>query len=270
MKKIKHYWIFIGILVLFNLTLFITKWGGDKVLLYVSDLLPIFCSLIAVVYLFAAYKKFKAFDLAKFAWLLIFIGILMNFIAESTYAMLEIVFLVDVNNVFPSIADYIWVIAYLPLMVGMIMMLIGYSKSGLPLGQAKLFSIISPIVLILFSLVIYYLLLPIVIDTETETLAKIFYLYYPVGDLFIVIPAIILIYITSLFGKGTISIPWKYMAFGFICFTVADLLYSYLSWNDNYGIGNPIDIAWNAGYLFIGLSGLTQVELMKTIEGGAK
>jgi uncharacterized membrane protein YhhN len=77
-------------------------------------------------------------------------------------------------------------------------------------------------------------------------------------------------YITSLFGKGIISKPWKYLAFGFICFTLADLIYSYLSWQEKYDIGNPIDIAWNMGYLLIGLSGLYQWELIDSINGGSK
>jgi uncharacterized membrane protein YhhN len=73
-------------------------------------------------------------------------------------------------------------------------------------------------------------------------------------------------YITNLFGGGTISRPWKYLAFGFILFTIADLLYSYLGWQDLYGNGNLIDLAWHAGYLFIGLAGLYQRELVDSLK----
>jgi hypothetical protein len=79
-----------------------------------------------------------------------------------------------------------------------------------------------------------------------------------------VIPAAILFYITSLFG-GTITRPWKYLTIGFISFTVADLLFSYLSWQDAYGSGNLIDVAWHLGYLIIGLSALYQRELIESI-----
>ncbi len=270
MKKTKRLWILIGIVVLFNLILFLTRWGGEKVQLYMGDITPVICSLITAVCLFYTFRKFKEFDAAKIAWMLIFIGILLDFFAESTYAMMEMVFLVDINEVFPTIADYIWCAAYLPLFAGLVVMFMGYKKSGFPMGNVKVYSILAPTILIILSVVIYFLLIPIINDTETQTIEKVFYLFYPVGDLFIVIPTAILMYITSLFGKGVISRPWKYLAIGFAFFTVADLLYSYLSWQDNYETGNIIDIAWNVGYLLIGLSGLYQVELIESIEGGAK
>jgi len=71
-------------------------------------------------------------------------------------------------------------------------------------------------------------------------------------------------YITSLFGEGTVSKPWKYLALGFLSFAFADLLYSYLSWQDKYGSGNFIDIAWHMGYLLIGFAGLYQRKLVET------
>jgi hypothetical protein len=46
---------------------------------------------------------------------------------------------------------------------------------------------------------------------------------------------------------------------------VGDLVYSYLSWEDLYGSGNLIDLAWNFGYLSIALAGLYQTELIKSL-----
>lgn len=250
--------------------MFLTHWGGEKVQLYIGEITPVICSLISAVCLFFTFGKFKEFDAAKIAWMLIFIGILLDFFAESTYAMLEMVFLVDINEVFPTIADYIWCTAYLPLFAGLAVMFMGYKKSGFPMGNVKVYSILAPLILIILSVVIYFLLIPIINDTETQTIEKVFYLFYPVGDLFIVIPTAILMYITSLFGRGVISRPWKYLAIGFAFFTIADLLYSYLSWQGTYESGSVIDIAWNVGYLLIGLSGLYQIELIESIEGGAK
>jgi len=195
---------------------------------------------------------------------------LLNFFAETTYGALDIVFGVDVNEVYPTIADYIWCTAYIPLFAGLVIMFTGYRKTGFPMGNIKVYSILAPLMLVILSAVVYFLLIPIINDGETKPIEKVFYLFYPIGDLFIVIPTVILMYITSLFGKGIISRPWKYLAISFAFFTVADLLYSYLSWLDKYESGNIIDIAWNVGYLLIGLSGLYQIELIESIEGGAK
>lgn len=270
MKPSKRLWIFSIGFIAFNIVVSLTRLGSEHTMLFINDLLPVICSFISAICLFMAFRKFKEFELPKVAWMLLFIGILMNFIAETTYGVLEIVLKVDVNKLFPTVADFFWCGGYIPLFAGLVTMFVGYQRSGFPMGKVKLYSILGPVVLVLFSLVIYFLLVPIIRDSETGPLAKFFYLFYPVGDLFLVIPAIILMYITSLFGRGSVTLPWRYLALGFICFTVADLLYSYLSWLDVYKSGNPIDMAWNFGYLLIGISGLYQVELIESIEGGVK
>lgn len=83
--------------MLFNLIMYLTKVGGDRLLLYVSDLLPVLCAIIALVYLYNTYRHSKAFDYAKISWLLTFIGILLFFFGESLYGLLEIGLGSDMN-----------------------------------------------------------------------------------------------------------------------------------------------------------------------------
>lgn len=265
MKKTKILWIFTGILIFFNIIFYLSKFGGETAMLYVSDLLPVICSFVSVVCLFIAFRGFKDYDYTKIAWTMIFTGIALSFIAETLYGIQEIFLKVDMNNVFPTIADYFWCIGYIPLFLGLAMIFFGYKRSGLPMGNPKMYILLLVIYLILFAVVSYFLLIPIIKDPETSGLSTFFYLFYPIADIFLVVPAAILMYITSLFGKGSISKPWKYLALGFLCFSFADLLYSYLSWQDKYGSGNLIDVAWHFGYLLIGLSGLYQRELVETI-----
>lgn len=265
MFKPKVLWIFAILLLVFNLIVYLTKPGGEFTLTVIGDILPVICSLVASICLYVAFSRFKKFDLAKLAWFLIFIGIVLDCMAETTYAYYELILEKDMNEFFPFIGDYIWCFAYLPFLLGLIIMFLGYKKSGLPFGKTRMYFILSCIILLILGFFVYYLLIPIINDPETEFLQRFFYLYYPIGDLVTLVPAIILIYITSLFGKGVISKPWKFIALGFVFFTFADLIYSYLSWNDSYHSGNLIDIAWHAGYLVIGLGGLYQKELIDSM-----
>jgi hypothetical protein len=271
MKKIKALWIFSIGFILVNIIVYATRIGGEDFLKIFSDILPIICSLIASICLFQASQSFKRFDFAKLAWLLLFIGVTLNFTAEALYSFFEIILKKDMNELFPFIPDYFWCAGYIPLFIGLMIMFFGYKNSGFPMGNTKLYFILSIALLVGLSAVIYYYLIPIIQDPETDTLAKIFYLYYPIGDIFCVIPSLILIYITSLFGAGKISRPWKYLALGFICFTLGDLTYSYLSWKDLYGSGNFIDLSWHIGYLLIALAGLYQKDLIESFNtGGVK
>lgn len=266
MKKIRTLWVFTGILLLINIGVYAFRLGGEEFLTIFSDSLPVLCAVISAVCLFYAFKVFKKLDFVKVAWILFLIGMTSNFIAETLYAVLEIVLKTDMNSTFPSIADYFWCGAYIPLFIGLLMMLWGYKKSGFPMGNAKLYVALAIALIILIPVITYLLFLPILKDPEINALEKFFYLFYPIADILIVIPAIILIYITSLFGSGTISRPWKYLSIGFVLFTLADLSYSYLSWKELYGSGNFIDLAWHSGYLLIGMAGLYQKQLIESFE----
>lgn len=254
-----------SILIIINIVMYTTQWGGYQILQYVSDSLPIICSFIAILCLYGAYSSFKHFDFTKKVWLLLLIGIFMFFIAESSYAVLEIEYNLDMNTVFPTFADYIWCGGYLFIFIGLIMMFVGYTKSGFPMGNKKQYTILAILLFIIISSVICFLLIPIIDDKRTALAAKIFYLLYPIADSLVIIPAIILMYITNLFGRQSISRPWRFLAISFILIAVADLLYSFLSWQGIYGNGNLIDLGWNCGYLSAGLAGLYQKELVESL-----
>ncbi|MEW6066877.1 MAG: hypothetical protein AB1610_01060 [Nitrospirota bacterium] len=265
MKKSKTVFVFSLILIFFNLLFYSFQIGGENILTIVSDFLPVICSIIACIGLNTAFRSFKTFDYTKISWLMLLLGIVLFFGGESTYAVLEVIFEVDMNETFPTLADYFWLAGYLPLFIGLAMTIYAYKRSGFPFGNVKMYSLISAIFVIITGGLIYLLLIPIIQDTETSFLEKFVYLFYPIGDLFLIIPAVFMIYITSLFGKGSISRPWKYIAAGFISMTIADILYSYLSWLDMYGAGNFIDVAWNIGYLLIGIGAFYQKELIESL-----
>jgi hypothetical protein len=251
--------------MIINLVVYISVPKGEALLLYVSAALPVLCALIAIICVLLAVRSFKTFDFTKIAWLLLLVGLILYCIAESIYGIVEIKF-PEISNDFPGIADYFWYIGYIPVIFGLAMMLAGYKKSGLPMGKPSLYIGLSTLIFIIALLIFYFLLMPIIKDNETTGLAKAFYIFYPVADLFVVIPAAILIYITSLFGSAVITVPWKFLTLGFVLFTISDLLYAYLDWEGLYGNGNLIDLGWNFGYLLIAMSGLRQYLLVKSLK----
>lgn len=264
MKTSAKIWIFTGILIIFNFLFFWVKPEG-KILTIVSDALPVVCALVAVIGISFAVKSLHGLDQTKISWLLLLTGIFLFLCAESIYGFLEVLLNIDVNEVFPTTADYFWMVGYLPIFTGLVLLLNGYKKSGFSFGAKKNYYFGISCFVLITALIIYKLLIPIIQDPETERLAKFVYLYYPIADLFVIIPAMILAYITNLFGKGLISRPWRYIAVGFLCMTTFDIIYSYLSWNDMYGPGNFLDIFANLSYLLIGLGGFYQKELIESV-----
>ena len=147
-------------------------------------------------------------------------------------------------------------------------MFLGYKKSGFPLGKKSVYVGIAIIILLLSLVVFIFVFLPIIHDPETSGLALFVSLYYPIADILILIPASILIYITSLFGKSKISWPWRFIALGICGFTISDLAYSFMVWQGTYDSGSIVDLGWNLGYLFFALAGLYQKQLVEAMKGG--
>jgi hypothetical protein len=265
MKNFKRLSFFSVVFILLNIIAYLFIPKNSQLLLYISDLLPVLTSGIAVAFLLKAFIAFKTCDSAKIAWLLILFGMVLNFLAESVYAFYELVLAIDMNELYPSLADYIWSLAYLPLIIGFAIVIHEYRKSDLPMGNVKSYSFVIAGLILLVVIVGYFLISPIVRDSEIDNTAKFFYIIYPVADLILVILIISLRYMVQHLGDGNISDIWRLMIIGFISMTLADLLYSYLSWMNMYDSGNFIDIAWNAGYLFIALAAVKQRQLIRFI-----
>jgi hypothetical protein len=264
MKASTKTWIFTGILIIFNILFFWVKPEG-KILTIVSDALPVISVLVSIIGMVWAVKSFQVFDQTKFAWILLLTGMVLFLCAESIYGVLEVIINVDVSEVFPTVADYFWMAGYIPIFTGLVMLVIGYKRSGFSFGAKKNYIFGISCFVLITALIIYKLLIPIIQDPKTGSRAIFVYLYYPIADLLVIIPAMILVYITNLFGKARISRPWRYISVGFLCMTTFDILYSYLNWNNMYGPGNFLDIFQNLSYLLIGLGGFYQKELIESV-----
>jgi hypothetical protein len=267
MRKTQLIWLLVGIFAALVTFVNLIGFGNETINTAISDILPIIAGIFAVTFLTSAFNSFGEVDLTKTAWLFILIGMTLNTLAESTYAILELGYGIDVDDNFPSLADFFWCAAYIPLFAALTTMFVSYKNSGFPMGSAKAYVLFISLFVIVTAAVTKYLLLPILDDSETELFVKVFYLFYPIADLLLVLPAVILLYITNLFSQGTISKPLRFLTIGFALIAVADLLYSYLDWQDAYeGAGRLIDIAWNTGYLSIALSAIYQKKLMDSLK----
>ncbi|MDD5066617.1 MAG: hypothetical protein PHF84_06175 [bacterium] len=265
MKISKFIWTLTISIVLINIFLFITRIGGEPVQLITGDLLPVLCSFMAIIGLFSAFTSFKTWDQAKVSWMLLLTGIFSWFIAEAIYFFFEVIKKYNMEELYPSAADVFWLFGYIPLFTGMILLIIGYKKSGLTFGPWKSrLLLIGFLFLIITGGLIIKLLIPIIKDTETPPLGKFVYLFYPIGDLCLLLPVGLLAYITSLFGKGVFSRPWQYITLGFLLFAISDILYSYLSWLSLYKAGSVTDFGWNIGYLLVAIAGFYQNKLVRS------
>ncbi len=256
------YWVSSGLLLLLNVAVYALAPEGGALLVWTSTLLPIAAAALGAAGVLAAVAALKTRDSARLAWSLLALGMALSACGETTYMLLDSVFGIDVESLGSTVADAFWMLAYLPYFASLAILLSGYRKSGLPMGEARRYLVILGAASAAAIALILWLLVPILRDGETDLVSKIVYVYYPAADLVLLVPAGILIAITAQFGKGLLSVPWTCIAIAFLLWAGADMVYSWLGWNGLYGEGNFIDLGWNAAYLLIGAAGLFQRSIL--------
>ncbi len=236
----------------------------------ISDFLAIIASLVAATGLYSAFNNFRQWDFVKTSWLMLFSGMMLFCTGETIRAFMELGLKLNMAESFPTVADTLRTLGYFPLCVGALMLVRGYIKSGFSLGRPRFYVSLGLAWSVCAAALCYFLFLPILADTSMERAAKAIYIFHPAADLFLILNAMILVYVTGFFSSGMVSRPWKCVAFGFVFMTLADITYSYLNLMDKYTSNGFTDIGWNTGYLLIGLAGFYQKELFDLLQGKSK
>ena len=180
--------------------------------------------------------------------LLITGGIVCWALAEITFFVLD--FFMNSENLFPSIADVLFLLAYLFFLPGIYQ---GFVTAEVKLRNVKksLLAIVVSASVILTILVGYFVVYQ-AFDPSADVLANIVNISYGVGDLILIIASMLTILVASEYGDGKLASFWKAMASGFFMGLVADILFAIYS-DKMLGDVKPytyIDLIWTAGYLF--------------------
>lgn len=245
---------------------YVSSAGGEEALKWIGGLAAMTFALIATVLLWCAAQQFGKHDAARWTWQLLAFGTLAFAIAEGIYFVEENLLQFSEEDLFPSIADAFWSVAYLFYFAGVMVMAVAYNRSGLP--QPSFIRNSLPCLLLLggLSVAMYQTVLrDILNDAELDALSRTLYWLYPMLDLLILLPVIWLALITRMLGAGAFSRPWRALVPGFFIMCFADLYYAWLDNQGAYQTGHYVDLLWDASYWLIGLSALFQIKLLQAV-----
>ncbi len=262
MKKSKLVLISGSIIVFLNLVIVITSPGElfSKITGYIFAIISSFSSVAGLMF---ALKSMKEKQI-KLIYLLLLTGMSFYFLGECTYAIMDLLMKINMNEAFPSLPDFFWVAGYIPLFSGLVITIKHY-KEKTSIRAFKGLRYAFTILLIPFLAgFIYIFLMPIIEDSKTTLVAKFVYLFYPIGDIFLIGCSFLIFYIARFSYDKKFLLHWKYIAAGFIFITFADIIYSYLTWRGTYNPSELIDAAWNTGYFLIGIGGFKISEYSKS------
>jgi len=238
------------------LVIFIVIWGLLNVIIYLAVPVDdanfenytsivydsaVLISALVLFYVFAFYK-FKSFE-GKF-WLLMGIGMFLWFIAEVIWY-----YYISINeNPFPSIADFFFLLAYIPIYAGIVYK----SKfSKMKFDARKIAAMIISVLLFLIPAYIW-VIQPIIDDGTYGFTEKAISVAYPVLDIILLAFAVII----ALYWGSTVSKGWYIISLSFMIMTIADTLFAAMEWQENY---DPRwELLWVASYLLFAIGALYQ------------
>lgn len=224
-------------------------------------LAALLCASLALA-LFLSYERGEVF---RVIWGSLAVGLLLWAFGEAIWAAYQLVLKVEVP--YPSIADVLWVAGYLPVIFGLATR---YRTYRIPLRHAW-----QMFVLGLFALGVVlaarFIIWPIAAYEEyTPPVERALNLLYPLGDLSVALLALL---ITLVLTGGALSVPWGYIAAGYLIMATSDLLFTYASWNGIYPEGGAdvnvimvvIDVMYLAAYIIIAIGLYSRLRLQSRL-----
>lgn len=224
-------------LALTGLTIITITYLGKQILESVTDIMYIQITGILVILTLVLSAKFRGSGIHGKAWLL-FLGAMSSwFIAETLWAVNQIVYNI---NPFPSTADAFYIAGY-PFMF---LFLINYLK---PVRKAITKKMMMTAIVISIAISIPSIYMAYSFDPKVSALENALATAYPIADAIIFIPSIIGI---ALFFRGEVNFTWSLICIGILCAALGDIGFQITEFTNTYYTGHPVDIILIWSYIF--------------------
>jgi diguanylate cyclase len=251
----------IAVITLLNIRPVFDAVGGLTVLRIYDLSIIVIAGFSAVLSLLLA-RSYRPGEVLRRIWLFLGIGLLLWTVGEAIWAYFELILQVDP---YPSPADYVWLVGYIPLFAALYLR---FHSLGTTPERSRLMTLIV-VFGVLVALVSYLVLLPMMQEPESEPFAQFIGVMYPLGDLAVALGAMLIFLVLT---GGALSRPWMMIAAGFIIVSVADLFYTYADWQglllsggETNLISSVANVLYYVSYVVIAFGVYLQARLQKIL-----
>lgn len=244
-------------LIITALLVIVVKPGGAHFTTVLGDAIYVLAAM------FAAFAGVYAYRLLTFKTPqgrivgLLTIGMLLNAIAGAILLFYEATLR---SYSYPSLADIVWIAAYLPQLAALAHGCHRIRNLG---HGARMFGFLVAWLLLAVAVTVS-LLVPAFQSTSAGTLQKVFNVLYPVLDLSVVLLAG---FLAMVLWGGAFTLSWGAIFMGMFLLVSGNLSFAYLSGKGLYLTGSPSDIFWIAGFAFIALGFVYLRHVLETPRG---
>ena len=240
----------IGLATLVIILITVFRIGGDDFVYAFNSNISSFQALGILIITIILWVKMGAKSQNRLLWFGLMLGWILWTIAEWWWGIAS---LLMEEAPFPSVADFFWIIGYIPMFIA----LDARSRSIPEETSAKQKLIIWLCSIIAIGLAGIFILEPAIAGYEPGTFVEsALTLFYPIGDLVLFV---LVMRIAFKYQQGQNGLAWGWISAGYVLLTVADLVFCYASANNIYYPGGEVnfisligsDLLYSVSYMII-------------------
>jgi hypothetical protein len=242
--------------------------AGDAPLIRLMDdafLLRFACVLKLLFLLVGAWlalhnsARFGAGNPIRPAWLLLGLGLGATFLGQAVLAVFQLS--PAAETPFPSLADAFFVLGYPLFIAALVSFGRAYDAAGYPLGTRRARWTAGAVATLAGLVVAAFVLTPIVLK-PAPLLQKSLNVAYPVLDLAVLVPTILLFRASLPLRGGEVWKAWAALLAGFFFMSAGDVLFAYFQALDVTHVDPLVHVTYLLSYGFLALGVVRQSRLL--------
>ena len=193
------------------------------------------------------------------AWLNLSLGLLSSFLGQASLAPYQ--FSKTGEAPFPSIADLFFIAGYPFFLVSLFHFLRAYAASGYALGSARERRVVAALVSVVCVAIGAVVLWP-VLRTPAPSLARFLNVAYPVLDLALLVPTVLLLRAALPLRGGEVWQSWAALLAGFLFMSAGDVSFAYFQSLGVTHVDPLVHATFLLSYGFLALGVVRQYRLL--------
>jgi len=220
----------------------------NELLFPIVAIVKIACQIIAAYGAFACASAFEPGDRTRRSWRLLGTAMVLFAGGQLVLAWWHVV--LRTQAPFPSPADACFVPATLVLAAALVDFAAAYARSELRVGSARE-AMRTAVVTALVVGVLVGALLGRVLAADAPVLERSLAVAYPVLDVALLVPAVVVLRQTWHLRGGALWSCWMLLLAGIACLAVGDIVFAYFATLELTALDPVLDVMFVAGYLLL-------------------
>ncbi|HYM59542.1 MAG TPA: hypothetical protein VEZ11_01475 [Thermoanaerobaculia bacterium] len=230
----------------------------EPVLIVIGSLAKLLTLLLAAIVSARVAGAFGRGDITRRAWLLLAGGLGALTCGQAVLSYYQVV--QRIPSPFPSWADVAFVLGYPLLILALLAFLRAFSASGFPTdGQSG-----TAVMLILTAMILGALVISPIVTSPGAPLQKTLNVVYPILDLILAIPAVLLLRSSLRFRGGMVWKVWAALMVGILFTAAGDILFAWFNVLGQTHLDAAIDAVYILGNGCLAIGALYQSELLES------